>query len=93
LSYLPIEDLLLFRSTCKRALKTIDLHWHKRLVDMAVQIENLKLEQFGAFNKKIPLLYEGGFLSPYLKMLDQVIFREKNFITRGHLSEIKQISN
>ena len=42
--------------------------------------------------KKIPLLYEGGFFSPYLKMLDRILFQEKTFLSRYHLDEIKAIS-
>jgi len=44
MSFLPIEDLLLFRSTSKQAKEESESHWDLRLCEMAIQIENLKLD-------------------------------------------------
>lgn len=56
-----------------------------------MDIESIKTNNFVGLNKKIPLLYEGGFFSPYLKMLDRILFQEKHFISRYHLEEIKAL--
>ncbi len=52
----------------------------------------MKTDNFTNLNKKVPLLYEGGFFSPYFKMLDRILFQEKQFISRYHLEEIKAIN-
>jgi len=66
-------------------------HWDCRLSDQILKIEVMKSEFYQSLSKKIPLLYEGGFFSPYLKMLDRILIQEKQFISRYHLEEIKAI--
>lgn len=40
---------------------------------------------------KIPLLFEGGFFSPFIKTLDIILMQEKNFLSKYHLEEIRTI--
>lgn len=71
----------------------IAFHWDLRLSYQILEVESLKTSNFQALSKRIPLLYEGGFFSPYLKMLDRILFQEKgNFLSKYHLEEIKVIS-
>lgn len=49
-------------------------HWDLRLAYQTVEIETMKSNNFSVMHKKIPLLYEGGFFSPYVKLLDRILF-------------------
>lgn len=84
MSYLPVEELMLLRATQKIAKEQSDKHWEVRLCEMAVQIEQLKNDQFHVFSKKIPLLFEGGFLSPFTSLLNKFLLKEKDFLSRNH---------
>ncbi|CDW75554.1 UNKNOWN [Stylonychia lemnae] len=66
-------------------------HWDMRLTYQVLEVECLKTNNFELLNKKVPLLYEGGFFSPYIKMLDRILIQEKCFLSKYHLDEIKSI--
>jgi hypothetical protein len=95
-------DLLLCHLSTLEALKLSLLsrkfrsfvanHWDLRLSYQILEVESLKTLSYNSFGKKIPLLFDGGFFSPYLKMLDCILFQESNFISRYHIEEIKAIN-
>jgi hypothetical protein len=51
----------------------------------------LKSTNYDSLNNRIPLLYESGFYSPYVKMLDKILLQENSFISRYHVEDIKAI--
>ena len=69
----------------KKFREFIANHWDLRLSFQILEVENLKTENFELLNKRVPLLYEGGFFSPYIKMLDKILFQEKTFLSKYHL--------
>jgi len=62
-----------------------------RLSYQIIEVECLKTNNFEMLNKRVPLLYEGGFFSPYIKMLDRILIQEKCFMSKYHIDEIKSI--
>ena len=66
-------------------------HWEMRLSYQALEAESLKTVYFTVLNKKIPFLYEGGFFSPYVRMIDRILMQEKNFLSKYQIEDIKSV--
>ena len=90
-SYISVTESLKACRLSRRLREYVAAHWDSRLSTQILEIETLKAVGYESFNKKIPLLYDGGFYSPFVKVLDQIILVEKIFLSKYHLEEIRTI--
>lgn len=66
-------------------------HWDQRLGYQTLEVETTKSSFREILAGKIPLLYEGGFFSPYVKVLARILLDERQFLSSYHLEELKSV--
>ena len=74
LCFLEAKKVLSLSTVSKKIKQSVVSHWDLRLAHQIIEIESAKTVNAQELSKRIPLLYEGGFFSPYLKMLDRILF-------------------
>lgn len=92
LSFLPTKEAIWLNSVNKKWRVSVSMSWDKKLSLFIAEIENLKIYNSDRLFRKIQFLYEtGGFFSPSLHLLDQLLYHERSFISKYHVEEMKSI--
>ncbi len=73
LIHLPTNSVVPLQRICSKFRTYVGSQWDLRLSFLILEIETLKKDLHPSLNKKIPLLYEGGFFSGYFPMLESIL--------------------